>query len=118
MRTDLTPRETWLYSTTPGVPPRRLYTSWRFEWAPGNRAFLVSNSGMISSAWSIPNPGGAMFPPPFSGEPKPDTLKQVGARRVVLADFFVDPTPLPEPFSIIYSHVEGRSNLFQIRIPN
>lgn len=118
LRTDLTPRETWLYPTKPGVPPRRLYKSWRLEWSPGNRSFLVSNSGMISTAWSIPNPRGDVLPPPFDGEPTPLKLEKIGARKVLVADFFVDPTPLPEPFGIIYSHVEGRSNLFQIAIPS
>jgi hypothetical protein len=35
---------------------------------------------------------------------------------VLVADFFVDPVPLREPFSIVYSQVAGRSNLFQLRI--
>ena len=117
MRTDVTPRETWLYPTAPGVAPRRLYQTWRLEWAPGNRAFLISSTGMISTAWSIPNPNGALFPPTFDGTPTPEKLKALGARNVLLADFFVDPAPLAEPFSIIYSHVEGRSNLFRARIP-
>jgi hypothetical protein len=112
LRTDRTPRETWLYPTKPGLAPRPLYKSWRLEWSPGN--FVVSNSGMISTAWSIPNPRGSVLPPAFEGEPTPLKLEQSGARKVLVADFFVDPTPLPEPFSIIYSHVEGHSNLFQI----
>ena len=118
LRTDLTPRETWLYPTKPGLTPRPLYKSWRLEWSPGNRSFVVSNSGMISTAWSIPNPRGSVLPPAFEGEPTPPKLEQSGARKVLVADFFVDPTPLPEPFSIIYSHVEGHSNLFQIPLPS
>jgi Tol biopolymer transport system component len=114
LRPDVTPRETWLYPTRRGPAPRRLYKLWRFEWAPGNRSFLVSNSGMISTAWSIPNPRRSVLPPAFDGEPTPLKLEQVGGRKVLVADSFVDPTPLPDPFSIIYSNVEGRSNLFQI----
>jgi serine/threonine protein kinase/Tol biopolymer transport system component len=118
LRTDVTPRETWLYATEPGVAPRRLYSSWRFDWAPGNRAFLLSNSGMISTAWSLPNPRRAILPPTLGGEPTPTSLERLGARKVLVADFFVDPTPMPEPFSIVYSHVEGRANLFQTRVPS
>jgi hypothetical protein len=114
LRPDLTPRETWPIPTSRGLSPRRLYKSWRLEWSPGNRSFLVSNSGMISTAWSLPNPRGRVLPPDFDGEPTSLKLERAGGRKVLVADFFVEPTPLPEPFSIIFSNVEGGSNLFQI----
>jgi hypothetical protein len=70
-----------------------------------------------STAWSLPNPRGDMLPPALAGEPSPTALERLGARKVLVADFFVDPTAMPEPFSILYSHVEGRSNLFHVRLP-
>jgi hypothetical protein len=114
VRPDLTPRETWLYPTTAGAAPRLLYKSWELNWIPGNRAFLISNSGMISTAWCVPNPRGSVLPPEFDGEPTALKLEKAGARKVLAADFFVDPKPMPEPCSIIYSNVEVRSNLFQL----
>ena len=68
---------------------------------------------MISTAWAIPNPRGAMLPPLGDG-PIPEDLQRIGGRKILDKDFFVEPVALPTPFSIVYSKVEARSNLFQM----
>jgi hypothetical protein len=72
---------------------------------------------MISMAWSLPNPNGALFPPDLGGEPSEEALARAGGRKVLSVDFFVNPSPLPDPLAIIYSRVENHSNLYRLSLP-
>jgi Tol biopolymer transport system component len=116
-RNGRTPREAWLVPTDGSGPGRKLWNSWAFAWTPGNRAFLVSTGGMVSSAWLLANPSGALFPPDLGQSPTEETLARAGARNVLTDYFFIEPTPMPAPFTIAYSKVVNHSNLYQLALP-
>jgi Tol biopolymer transport system component len=116
-RTGRTPRETWLFPTDGSEPGRKLWNTWAFAWTPGNHAFLLSAAGMVSSAWLLPNPGGALFPSDLDGNPTEETLERAGARHLLTEYFFIEPTPMPAPFTIAYSKVVNHSNLYQLALP-
>ena len=111
-----TPREEWIYQAD-GGGSRMLFPNWRFRWMPGNRSFLLINSGMVSTAWLVPNPTGADLPTQMPANPTAENLTRLGGRKVLTADFFVEPLPGPDSSSIVYSKVENRSNLFQLALP-
>ena len=108
-----TPDEAWLYPLGGGTP-RKLWKSWALSWSAANRSFLLSNPGMLSVAWSIPNSAGQLLPPGLGEEPTEAAFRAAGGRKVLSADFFATAAPLPAPFSIIYSMVENRSNLYRL----
>ena len=112
-----TPREEWIYQAD-GGGGRMLFTNWRFRWMPGNRSFLLTNSGMVSTAWLVPNATGADVPSHVPANPTAEILARLGGRKVLSADFFVEPLPGPDSSSVVYSKVENRSNLFQLALPN
>ena len=112
-----TPREEWIYPAD-GGQGRRLFSGWRFRWMPGNRNFLLLNSGMVSTAWLVPNPTGADFPTAIPENPSAEILTRLGARKVLTADFFAEPFPGPDSSSVVYSKIENRSNLFQLALPH
>ena len=111
-----TPREEWIYQSD-GGGGRVLFSNWRFRWMPGNRNFLLINSGMVSTAWLVPNPTGADLPSRIGANPTAELLTQLGGHKVLTADFFAEPFPGPDASSVVYSKVENRSNLFQLALP-
>ena len=114
-RTSRTPREAWLYPSDGSGAPRFVCKTWEFAW--GHRSFVLFNSGMISLAWMLQNPADAVLPPDLGDEPNEDRLAQLGGRRVLRADFFIEPRALPEPFAVVYSKVENHSNLYRVALP-
>ena len=116
-RSARTPREEWIYSVDGGAG-RMLFANWRFRWMPGNRGFLLINSGMVSTAWLVPNPTQSQVPFNIGASPTGEVLARLGATKVLAADFFVEPFPGPDPSSVVYSKVENRSNLFQLALPH
>jgi Tol biopolymer transport system component len=112
-----TPREEWIYRSN-GGGGRMLFSNWRFRWMPGNRSFLLINSGMVSTAWLVPNPTRVDLPSGIATNPTAELLIRLGAQKVLTADFFAEPYPGPDSSSVVYSKVENRSNLFQMPLPN
>ena len=112
-----TPREAWIFSVDASAPPRRLWKTWEFAWTATNRNFLLTNAGMVSSAWLLPNPGGNFLPEGLGDDPTEATMSMAGGHKVLTADFFVTPTPMPDGQRIIYSRVDNHSNLYRLTLP-
>ena len=72
---------------------------------------------MVPEFWELPNPSGAAMPPDFGDPPDPDRLRQAGARMILKSGFFTEASPSPEPFTVVYSKGDARSNLFRLGVP-
>jgi Tol biopolymer transport system component len=117
VRASVTPREAWLYPTDSQGTARKLWNTWALAWTADARGFLLTSGGMVSRAWMLRNPDGALLPPGLGGDPSETLLEGLGGRRVMTEYFFVEPTPLPDGAGIVYSKVENHSNLYQLTLP-
>ena len=97
-------------------PGRRLLNGWGFAWMPGNRGFLLTAVGMVSSAWVLPNPADALVPAGLGESPTENTIAAAGGRNVMTDYFFIEPIPMPPPFTIVYSKVVNHSNLYRLAL--
>jgi len=115
-RNGRTPREAWIFQAD-GGQGRKLWNGWGFAWTPENRGFLLTAGGMVSSAWVLPNRANALVPDDLGENPTEDTFKSAGGQSVLTEYFFIEPTPMPPPFTIAYSKVVNHSNLYQLALP-
>ena len=113
----VTPREAWIYPLERSSKPKLVAKSWHFGWSLDGSTFLFSNSGMISTSWAVPNPRRVLVPDGFGETPTVAAFEAAGGRKVLTADFFVRPSPGPDSFSVVYSSVENRSNLYRLELP-
>ena len=117
VRGAVTPREAWIYPTQLNGRARKLWNTWAFAWAANGGGFLLTSGGMVSRAWLLANPNGALVPPDLGDDPTEASLERVGGRHVMTEYFFVEPNPLPNADGIVYGKVENHSNLYALTLP-
>jgi len=116
LRSGPSPIESWLYPADGRGLSRRMFRDWTLSWAPGSDAFVFASSGMVPEFWELPNPTRATMPPNIGDPPDPERLRRAGARLVLKSGFFTDASASPEPFTVVYSRGETRSNLLRIGV--
>jgi hypothetical protein len=57
--------------------------------------FPADERGAVSSAWLVPNRDGDLVPQGLGDDPTEEAMAKAGGRKVLNADFFVTPSPMP-----------------------